>query len=306
MAKTNYGYCCINMELGKQKITTNRSMVKRTFAAKGIEYASELAVQNLRDLGRIINWNHQHGVKLYRMSSDLFPWMSEYELKDLPDYERIKNILKGTGKLAMSMGQRITFHPGHFCVIASNNPAVVTKSIKELNQHGEIMDLLGLPRTQHAAINIHINTTQDGKDAAMQRFVENFQLLDDSVKSRLVIENDDKASQYSVQDLYSVWERIGTPVTFDYHHHQCYEDPMPEAEALQLAARTWPDGIRQLCHYSSAKKVYEDSSSIIRAHADYIYDRIETYGMDLDIELEAKAKEQAWDRYMKQFAAELV
>jgi UV DNA damage endonuclease len=81
---------------------------------------------------------------------------------------------------------------------------------------------------------------------------------------------------------------------------------MPEAEALQLAARTWPEGIRQLCHYSSAKKVYEDSSSIIRAHADYIYDRIETYGMDLDIELEAKAKEQAWDRYMKQFAAELV
>jgi UV DNA damage endonuclease len=303
---TNYGYCCINMELGKQKITTNRSMIKRTFNDKGIAYASELALQNVRDLSRIVKWNHEHGVKLYRMSSDIFPWMSEYELKDLPDYERIKNILSGTGKLAKAYGQRITFHPGHFCVIASQNQSVVTKSIKELNQHGEIMDLMDLPRTPYAAINIHVNTTQGGKDVAMQRFAANFQLLDDSVKTRLVVENDDKLSQYTVEDLAQLSMQIGTPVTFDYHHHWCHPGSLTQEQALKLAALTWPDGIKQLCHYSSAKCVYEDSSSINRAHADYIYEQINDYGLDLDIELEAKAKEQAWDRYMKQFNRELV
>lgn len=306
MAETNFGYCCINLELGKQKVTTNRSMVKRTFEAKGIEYASELALQNVRDLARIISWNHQHGVKLYRMSSDIFPWMSEYELKDLPDYERISNILKGAGKIAKTTGQRITFHPGHFCVIASTNQDVVTKSIKDLNQHGEIMDLMDLPRTQYAAINIHVNTTQGGKDAAIKRFAANFQLLDESVRTRLVVENDDKQSQYTVEDLAELHGMVGTPVTFDYHHHWCHPGSLTQEEALKLAATTWPSDVKQLCHYSSAKCVYEDESVMNRAHADYIYDHINDYGLALDIELEAKAKEQAWHRYMKQFAYETV
>jgi UV DNA damage endonuclease len=306
MTETNYGYCCINLELGKQKVTTNRSMVKRTFEAKGIEYASELALQNVRDLARIISWNHQHGVKLYRMSSDIFPWMSEYELKDLPDYERISNILKGAGKIAKTTGQRITFHPGHFCVIASTNQDVVTKSIKDLNQHGEIMDLMDLPRTPYAAINIHVNTTQGGKDVAIERFAANFQLLDESVRTRLVVENDDKQSQYTVEDLAELHGMIGTPVTFDYHHHWCHPGSLTQEQALKLAATTWPSDVKQLCHYSSAKCVYEDESVMNRAHADYIYEHINDYGLALDIELEAKAKEQAWHRYMKQFAYETV
>lgn len=77
--KTNYGYCCINTTLQKsKKITTNRSMIKKTFTERGIEYASELALQNVRDLSHIIKWNHENGIKLFRISSDMFPWMSEY------------------------------------------------------------------------------------------------------------------------------------------------------------------------------------------------------------------------------------
>lgn len=307
MTKTNYGYCCINLELGKQKVTTNRGMVKRTFQAKGIAYASELALQNVRDLARIINWNHNNGVKLYRMSSDIMPWMSEYEFKDLPDYERIKNILIGCGKIAKLHGQRLTFHPGHFNVLASLNESVVVKTIKELNQHGEFMDLLDMPRTPYAAINIHVNTTQGGKEEAAKRFCANFALLDDSVKTRLVLENDDKCAQYAVEDLFSnVYLNTGVPITFDYHHHWCHPGSLTQEEALKLAATTWPEGIKQLCHYSSAKCVYEDEAVMNRAHADFIYEKINDHGLDLDIELEAKAKEQAWNRYMKQFAFELV
>lgn len=306
--KNRLGYCCINMTLQEQKgITIGRGMIKRTFEQKGIQYASELALQNVRDLIEIIKWNNQHDVKLYRMSSDMIPWMSEYEIKDLPDYTKISNLLKGAGKIAMDAGQRLTFHPGHFCVIASQNPDVVVRSIKELNQHGEIMDLIGLPRTPDAAINIHINTTAISKEDSLNRFIKAFDTLDLSVKERMTVENDDKKAQYSISDLvYGLSAHTGIPIVFDYHHHWCYDDPMPEKDALYLAASTWPEGIRQLVHYSSCKKIHEDSSVVNRAHADYIYEHIDSYGLSIDIDLEAKAKEKALINYLKKYETILV
>ena len=300
-----YGYCCINMTLKKESnIYVGRKMIKRTFAEKGIEYASELAAANIRDMIEIIKWNHRQGITLYRMSSDMFPWMSEYEFIEMPNYKTIKNLMKGAGQLAKSYGQRLTFHPGPFNVLASPNENVVKKALKDLRQHSEIMDMLGLPQSPEAAINIHIGGTYDDKEATKKRFAKNFKRLVPGAANRLVIENDDKTAQYSVQDLYDIHLLTGkTPITFDYHHHWCYEDPMPEEEALKLAAKTWPKGIRQLCHYSSCKQIHEDATQgNKRAHADYVYDYINTYGMELDIELEAKAKELALQQYVNEFA----
>lgn len=297
----NYGYCCINLTLDKAGIKIGRSMIKKTFDARGIKYAGELAEANVRDMIEIIKWNNQNGVKLYRMSSSMFPWMSEYELTDLPNWSTIQNLLKGAGTLVQKYGQRIGFHPGQFCVLPSPNQKTVDNSIKELDQHAFIMDTMGLPINQQYSMNIHVGGSYGDKEAAIQRFIENFKLLSPSAQSRLILENDDKPAQYSVSDLYRIYQAIGTPITFDYHHHRCYEDPMPEEDALRLAASTWPKGIRQLCHYSSAKKLHEDSSAIIRAHADYLYEYIETYGMELDIEIEAKAKELALQKYQKDF-----
>lgn len=300
----NYGYCCINTTLQKSdKITTNRGMIKRTFADKGINYASELALLNAKDLVRIVSWNNAQGIKLFRISSDMFPWMSEYNLCDLPDYAKIKNILKGAGKIAMDNGQRLTFHPGPFDVLASLTERVVTKCIIDLNKHGEIMDLLGLPRDHRAPINIHVNTTQGGKEDAMQRFCTSFKLLDESVRKRLVVENDDKESQYTTEDLYQgIYNKIDVPITFDYHHHWCHPGELTQEEALKLASLTWPSGIKQLVHYSSCQMIHENEEQTNkRAHSDYIYEYIDTYGLFLDIELEAKAKELALKQYLKQF-----
>jgi UV DNA damage endonuclease len=276
-------------------------MIKKTFAAKGIKYAGELAEANIRDMIEIIKWNHKNGIKVYRMSSNMFPWMSEYELTDLPNWPTIQNLLKGAGTLALKYGQRIGFHPGQFCVLPSPTQKTVDATIKELDQSAFILDTMGLPVNQLYPMNIHVGGSYGDKEAAILRFIENFKLLSPSAQARLILENDDKPAQYSVSDLYRIYQAIGTPITFDYHHHRCYNDPMPEEEAIRLAASTWPKGIRQLCHYSSAKKLHEDPTAIIRAHADYLYESINTYGLDIDIEIEAKAKELALQKYQKEY-----
>jgi UV DNA damage endonuclease len=93
---------------GKNKITTNRSMIKKTFLERGIPYASELGLLNAKDLLPILKWNVAHCIFLFRLSSDFFPWASEYELEDLPDFEEIKSTLAEAGQYAKQNGIRIT------------------------------------------------------------------------------------------------------------------------------------------------------------------------------------------------------
>ena len=108
------GYACINVLLAESKITVNRSMGKKTFLTKDVAYASELALKNVAALEKITDWHIRHVSLLYRMSSDMFPWMSEYELAELPDYPEIKEILSKTGQKALASGLRLTFQrAGH-------------------------------------------------------------------------------------------------------------------------------------------------------------------------------------------------
>mgnify|MGYP000436225274 CR=1 FL=1 len=118
---------------------------------------------------------------------------------------------------------------------------------------------------------------------------------------------EDEIKQYAVEDLYmGIYSKVGIPITFDYHHHWCHPGELTQEEALKMASTTWPKDVKQLCHYSSCKQIHEDASVMARAHADYIYEHINTYGLNLDIELEAKAKELAVQKYVKQFASQLV
>jgi UV DNA damage endonuclease len=299
---TRMGYCCLCLSLEKEKVTTNRGMVKKTFLEKGLPYVSELAVKNTEDLIRIINFNAKSGIRMYRMSSDMFPWMSEYEISDLPDYEIIDLNLKIAGDIARAMDQRLSFHPSPYCVIASENPSVVEKSIKELRQHAEIMDLMGLERSHKYPINIHINTTKPSKEDAAKRFLKSFELLPEGVKKRLVVENDDKKSQFTPTDLYNmIYKESGIPITYDFLHHKCNPDEISEEEALDLCISTWPENTIALTHFSDSRKLYEDSGAKEVAHSDWIWSKIETYGRVFDIELEVKMKDLALLKYLEEW-----
>ena len=293
------GYACINMTLGKEKITTNRSMIKKTFLTKGVSYASELAYKNVVDLEKILKWNVKNNIYFFRVSSDIFPWASEYDLETLPQIHLIRIVLQRIGKFVQENNVRITCHPGPFNVLGSPNDDVVRRTIIDLELHGKIFDLMGLSKTPFNKINIHCNGAYGDKVETMKRFCRKFDMLSDSVKSRLTVENDDKASMYSVKDLMQIHNTIGIPIVFDYHHHKFCTGDLLEEDALRLATSTWGT-VTPVVHYSESKALHENDSKIKpQAHSDYIDILPNTYGLDIDIMLETKQKELALLKVIK-------
>ena len=293
------GYACINMTLGKEKITTNRSMIKKTFLTKGVSYVSELAYKNVVDLEKILKWNVKNNIYFFRVSSDIFPWASEYDLETLPQIHLIRIVLQRIGKFVQENNVRITCHPGPFNVLGSPNDDVVRRTIIDLELHGKIFDLMGLSKTPFNKINIHCNGAYGDKVETMKRFCRKFDMLSDSVKSRLTVENDDKASMYSVKDLMQIHNTIGIPIVFDYHHHKFCTGDLSEEDALRLATSTWGT-VTPVAHYSESKALHENDSKIKpQAHSDYIDILPNTYGLDVDIMLETKQKELALLKVIK-------
>ena len=304
------GYACINMQLsypqkwggqerGVKPITTGRSMIRRTFDTKGLDYASEVTLNNVRDLDRIIDWNILNGYDFFRITSGLAPWKSEYMWDDLKDIDDIRMWLHSAGEKAKTHNIRITSHPGPFNVLTSPHEHVVKNCIGDLTDHGDVFDMMNLSRTPYNKINIHLGGAYGDKESAMDRFCKNFEKLPESVQTRLTVENDDKASMYSVKELYNgIYKRIGVPIVFDYHHHRFCSGSLTEQEALELAMSTWPQEIIPVVHYSESRSIEQEDDKIKpQAHSDYVYDYIDTYGNVVDIMIEAKHKELAVQKY---------
>jgi UV DNA damage endonuclease len=322
-----YGYCCINQQLSSQGIRTGRTMIDRKFKLGGLQLASDIALANARDLLTILQWNESQGIRLFRVGSELFPRWNHYELSALPDIAEITQHLRAAGDYARAHGHRITTHPGPFHILGSPDAVVVDNSIVSLERHSELFDLMGFAPSFDNPINIHIGATYGDKPGTVNRWLRNYARLSDSCKARLVIENDDKASMYSVRELYkTLYASEGIPITFDYWHHTFNTGDLSEEEAFFMARETWEfHGVTQCTHYSESRrreqqlliermfdhhgisledlpkwptfhKQYKEFTKIKeQAHADYITTTPNTYGVfDLDIEVEAKAKELSW------------
>jgi len=327
----NIGYACVNMTLRKENITTGRTVRKATWKKKGLDVLSDCAIQNVQDLRKILRWNIDNNYKCYRIGSDLIPWLDYYDITDLKDYKAIKTILKDIGDLATEAGIRLSFHPGQFCVLCSPNDDVVERTIRELNNHSLIFDMMGFTPSHYNKINIHIGGAYGDKKSALDRWITNWKRLDENTKKRVVVENDDRTSLYSVKDLMYVHRQIGIPITFDYYHHSLHPDGLTEQEALELAMSTWPKGIVPVTHYSECRRdeqqkviqeIFETNNidyddlpewptfkkmhdqfckTRITAHSDYIEREIKTYGHKVDVMVEAKAKELATERYKEMY-----
>jgi UV DNA damage endonuclease len=183
-------------------------------------------------------------------------------------------------------------------VPASATKTVVEKSIIELKNHASIMDLFGLPQSYEAPINIHMNCYKGGTKEIAKRFVDVYNDLPVNVKSRLVLENEDKPNSWKVEELYDlVYSNTGIPITYDNLHFRCNPGKLSAKEAVKLSMSTWGSH-RPLFHFSDNDLTNKNP----RAHGDYV--RVipnEYIDLDVDFEFEFKAKDYALDRFEKEF-----
>ena len=301
------GYACMHHEARfPHRATTGRTVRLKTRQA-GLGEVSQKALQNAEDLLHILRWNVQMGFGCFRISS-IFPWLDTYDVHELPDWKSIEPVLGACTDTIRDHGLRITTHPGQYVCLASPNPKTVEASIKELNAHGKMMDLLGLPRTPWSKINIHIGGTYtknpSGADLEVvgARFAEAFLQLDESVQTRLTLENDDKPNCWSVHGLLDwvlpqIKARSGfdVPLVFDSLHWQLgpQTDPRDKSYSLCLgsAARTW-GAVVPIVHHSESR----DGST---AHSDAFTTLFPNpEGIVVDVMLEAKHKEVAGLGYL--------
>ncbi len=280
-------------ELGLVCITASRAVRYRTVTRKRIfqfdfseqeRMLRELYAENLRRLGEAIEFCHLSNIRLYRLSSALFPFADDV----IGDYvlTEFKEAMGLVGDRASQLNVRLVLHPDQFVVLSSDRPDVIDNSIKILKTHARILDFLGLPRSPWALMNIH-----GGKGDRAERLIRAIQELPDNVRSRLTLENDEYT--YSSRDILAVCQSATIPMLFDAHHHviheqtDTYEDPTV-AEMLEAARSTWATPEWQVVHISNGAERFRD-----QRHSDYIAVMPSSYRHAPWIEVEAKQKELA-------------
>ena len=300
------GLCCINTELRNQSPTIfmSRKMTVKSILEKGIERLKELIIQNLHDVLKIMDWNEQNGIKVLRLSSGLFPHKTN---PDVPTYsfDFAIPLLREIGTKSKLFGQRLTFHPGQFNVVGTPNPKCLQKTIDELSHHADIFDLMELGND--SVMVVHGGGTYGNKTETKDRWCAQFMMLPENVRRRLVLENCEK--NFSIIDCLEISDRINIPVVFDTHHFQCYLQLHPEEEFdapedyIEKILETWR--VRQI---KPKFHVSEQGSGKCGHHSDYIeqipqylLDIPDKYGVNIDIMIEAKCKEQSIMRLYQKY-----
>lgn len=259
------------------------------------KYSTEMIkgtyVNNVKNLATMLPKIRKHGVRLFRISSAMFPLADQVD-RELWDNDEVKKWLKVAGEYVLTNDMRVTTHPGQFCVLSSDSDSVVEKAFVELGIHGWMFDEMGLDHSPKWAINIH-----GGKGDRTSRLIEQIKSLPDNVRKRLTLENDENS--YSAIDLLEVYQATGTPVVFDSHHHTFNDGDLSMADAHDLTMQTWPTGIRPLQHISNTEPALVGGSvTERRKHSDMIHyvpePQLQSLRDDtVDVEVEAKQKNLA-------------
>lgn len=276
------GYPCINrtIECGSNK--TFRLNYYNEYRLK------ETVRNNLDCLHRILQFNLDHNLLFFRITSDLIPFAS-HPINTFGWQEFFRSDFEMIGDLVLENQMRISMHPDQFTLINSIREDVFERSLLELNYHAEVLDLMKLDPS--AKIQIHVGGAYGNKRESIERFVSRYHLLGNSIRRRLVIENDDKL--FNVNDCLEISARTQIPVLFDFFHHILNKASAAGSNSLKLTARTWTDiDGPPMVDYSSRKHGGKRTQ-----HADTI--DLEDFACflkstepcDIDVMLEIKDKE---------------
>jgi UV DNA damage endonuclease len=276
------GYPCINRTIGCKG--------DRTFRLKSYSERRliDTVTNNLDCLSEILKFNVEHTLLFFRITSNLVPFASHPVCQfDWRSY--FQDQLAMIGAFIMSHEIRISMHPGQYTVLNGMDTKILSRSINELTYHAHVLDALKL--NDSAKMQIHVGGTYENKKESMRRFIKRYHDLDDTVKRRLVIENDDRS--YTVADCISIHEETGIPVLIDIYHHELNNSGLTGPETLGEISRTWQhnDGIPMVdysFHQSDGLKG-RHTDSIDMPHFQQFLKASQPY--DIDIMLEIKDKE---------------
>ena len=297
------GLCCISLEL-KDRGIGHQTMTFKRFASlprsEALTVLGDRILNNLRTTNETIRYCGVNGWA-YRLSSDIFPLitydLASVSLEDLPNHEDIQDEFDNIEQTIIDTNVRVSAHPSEFNVLASTNETAVEKTITELNFFSSFFDRIGLPADYSAPMNLHVHNKNGTHTEIIDRFMQNFNRLDDNCRARLVIENDDKINCWSVDELTSIFHsHTSIPITFDYLHHKCNPDGLDEETAFMRCYETWGN-YTPLFHYSESRP-----GNNPRAHADYAENDFNTYGLDFDCDFELKAKDHAIKQWKDKYA----
>lgn len=296
MATINLGLCCINNTLRKNNIFNSRTCIRKTYS---VEKAKKLALQNVKDLIPMIEWNNKNNIKCFRLTSNLFPHFTDNAVESYTiDFARAD--LKIAGDLAKKYGMRILMHPGQFNQVGAMNSVVFDNTVAQLSHLAEILDAMGID--SNGVLIIHGGGMYGDKKKTMVRWVKQFMILPEIVRRRLVLEHCERCySLYEVLCISLTLKKRGhiLPVVFDSHHFDCYEELHPDEKSLNfqklapIIIRSWGDR-RPLMHVSNqgSGRVGHHSDFITNFPPYFFYVR-DVLGVSFDVEVEAKAKEAA-------------
>jgi UV DNA damage endonuclease len=297
------GYCCINLTLRAKKpsVYTGRTLIRRLFT---MQKASERAAQNTEDLLAILRWNLERDIRIFRITSDLFPRMTDpengYRVIDLVDGRAIIKRLRAIGKFAAMNRMQLSFHPGPFALFGSPDEKASAAGIKEVEAHALIAEYICEGAKLDIPINIHVGGSYQGDfGGTAKRWLKNFRKLSKGARERLALENDDRPGGWSIRKLYYyIHGQTGVPLTIDLHHFLFCNNGYPMEDDYFLAKSTWGKRSNQV-HYSESP-----GRKLIPAHSDYLKHPLPGFVLKdagAHVLLEAKAKELALLKYRRQF-----
>jgi UV DNA damage endonuclease len=267
-------------------------MTFKSFSSKdrseSLEKLSGIVINNFNTSEKIVRHCAASGIKGYRLSSDLCPVIKHPDvmlgLEDLPNYSDIEQSIKELSNAIKETGIRVSAHPSEYITLTSDDPIKVQHSIIDLELHAEIFERLELERSFYNPLNIHIRKEGEAKDLS-DTFMSNYNMLSDSVKKRLVLENNDTGNTWTVNNLIKYFfEPHGIPVTFDNLHHEMLNHDVSHKDAFYAALSTWP--VIPIFHYSEGKNG-------TRAHRDMAENLPVNYNEDVLFDVELKNKDYA-------------
>ncbi|MDH6673351.1 UV DNA damage repair endonuclease UvsE [Paenibacillus glucanolyticus] len=307
-----FGYVAMStvvQNASPSKTMTMKSFTKLDDREAGIHKLERIANENLHNTLRLLRHNLAHDIKVYRFSSKLIPLATHNDMHDWNPFPALKEGFQAIGEFVKKHEMRVSFHPDHFTVLSTPRPEVLINSIRDLESHVHMLKAMGLPASMKN--NIHIGGAYGDKPSASARFVEHFHALDQSIKERLTLENDDKT--FTAQETLAVCQQTGLPMVLDIHHQWVNNDGEAPWELWPAILRTWETPLAQegsepiqplppKIHVSSPK-----SPTDIRSHADGVdvvpllafLRKIAGATPKVDVMIEAKMKDGALFGLMK-------